>query len=274
VPSRSARACFLLSALSSLTPHQFLFSSLSLLSLQNGIDYSEWSPQADAFLDTDGYTRYDPAAPGWRAGKAACKAALQAELGLPVNPDTPLLAFIGRLDHQKGVDLIMESFDWLMGEGVQLVLLGSGRHDLEDGLRGLEGARPDQCRAWVGFSVAMAHRMTAGADLLLMPSRFEPCGLNQLYAMAYGTVPVVHAVGGLRDTVAPFNPFEDTGTGWTFDRAEGRALRDAVANALHTYRAFRPSFEAIGQRGADQDLSWDAAAATYEEVLVAAKYQW
>lgn len=91
---------------------------------------------------------------------------------------------------------------------------------------------------------------------------------------AYGTVPIVHAVGGLRDTVSPFNPFDDTGTGWTFDRADGRALRDAVANALHTYRAFRPSFDAIGQRGADQDLSWDVAAATYEEVLVAAKYQW
>lgn len=240
----------------------------------NGIDYSEWSPQADAFLDTDGYTRYDPSKPGWRAGKAACKAALQAELGLPVQPDTPVLAFIGRLDHQKGVDLIMESFDWLMGEGVQLVLLGSGRGDLEDGLRGMEAARPDQCRAWVGFSVAMAHRMTAGADILLMPSRFEPCGLNQLYAMAYGTVPVVHAVGGLRDTVSPFNPFDDTGTGWTFDCADGRALRDAVANALHTYRAFRPSFDGIGQRGTEQDLSWDAAAATYEDVLVAAKYQW
>ncbi len=150
---------------------------------QNGIDYSEWSPQADACLDGDGYTRYDPATPGWRAGKAACKAALQAELGLPVNPDAPLLAFIGRLDHQKGVDLIMDSYDWLMGEGVQLVMLGSGRGDLEDGLRGMEAGRPDQCRAWVGFSVAMAHRMTAGADMLLMPSRFEPCGLNQLYAM-------------------------------------------------------------------------------------------
>jgi len=87
-------------------------------------------------------------------------------------------------------------------------------------------------------------------------------------------VPVVHAVGGLRDTVSPFNPFEDSGTGWTFDRADGRALRDAVANALHTYRAFRPSFDGIGERGAAQDLSWDAAAATYEEVLVAAKYQW
>jgi glycosyltransferase involved in cell wall biosynthesis len=161
-------------------------NSLSPLLSQNGIDYSEWSPQADAFLDGDGYSRYDPSTPGWRAGKAACKAALQAELGLPVNPDAPLLAFIGRLDHQKGADLIMDSFDWLMGEGCQLVLLGSGRHDLEDGLRRLEGARPDQCRAWVGFSVAMAHRMTAGADMLLMPSRFEPCGLNQLYAMVSG----------------------------------------------------------------------------------------
>ena len=130
------------------------------------------------------------------------------------------------------------------------------------------------CRGWVGFSVPMAHRITAAVDMLLMPSRFEPCGLNQLYAMKYGTVPVVHAVGGLRETVEQFNPFENTGTGWQFDRAEGGAFRDAMGNALYTYREHRESFEKIGQRGADQDLSWDNAAERYEGVLVDAKYQW
>lgn len=200
--------------------------------------------------------------------------ALQKELGLPVNPDIPLFGFIGRLDYQKGVDLIRDSHQWLMSQGAQLVMLGSGRADLEDDLRSMEASYNQQTRSWVGFSVKMAHRITAGCDLLLMPSRFEPCGLNQLYAMSYGTVPIVHAVGGLRDTVTPFNPFENSGTGWTFERADAEQMRGAVLNALETYRNYRDSFRQIQIRSMQQDLSWDHAAEVYEEVLVAAKYQW
>jgi starch synthase len=192
--------------------------------------------------------------------------ALQKELGLKVDPDIPLFGFIGRLDYQKGVDLIRDSHGWLMGQGVQLVMLGSGRADLENDLRSMEASHNQQTRSWVGFSVKMAHRITAGADILLMPSRFEPCGLNQLYAMAYGTVPVVHAVGGLRDTVTPFNPFEQTGTGWTFERAEAEHMRGACTNALETYRKYRPDFVKLQRRGMAQDLSWDHAAQIYEEV--------
>jgi starch synthase len=107
-----------------------------------------------------------------------------------------------------------------------------------------------------------------------MPSRFEPCGLNQLYAMRYGTVPIVHAVGGLRETVQQFNPFEKTGTGWQFDRAESAAFRDACGNALYTFREHRKDFQEIARRGAEQDLSWDKAAEQYEDVLVGAKFQW
>ncbi|PNG99585.1 Starch synthase 2, chloroplastic/amyloplastic, partial [Tetrabaena socialis] len=189
-----------------------------LRGIVNGIDYQEWNPETDEFLATDGYANYgtDTLA----EGKRACKMALQRELGLQVDPDVPMLGFIGRLDYQKGVDLIRDTYDYMMGERCQLVMLGSGRPDLEEALRDMEGRNKSQCRSWVGFSVKMAHRITAGVDLLLMPSRFEPCGLNQLYAMAYGTVPVVHAVGGLRDTVQQFNPFENSGTGWCFDRAE------------------------------------------------------
>ena len=120
----------------------------------------------------------------------------------------------------------------------------------------------------------MAHRMTAAADILLMPSRFEPCGLNQLYAMAYGTVPVVHAVGGLRDTVKPFNPFENTGTGWTFEWSDAGAFRNAMGDALYTYREHKDSFKGLMVRGMEQDLSWEHAAEQYEDVLVQAKYQW
>ena len=238
----------------------------------NGIDVHEWHPSVDAFLDTDGYQRYDVDTVD--AGKAACKAALQKELGLPVNPDVPLLAFIGRLDYQKGVDLIRDNYEWLMSENVQLVMLGSGRDDLENSLREMEGRNGDKCRCWVGFSVKMAHRMTAAADMLLMPSRFEPCGLNQLYAMAYGTVPIVHAVGGLRDTVTPFNPYENSGTGWTFERADAGAFQRAMGDAMYTFRDHKESFKGVMLRGMEQDLSWEHAAEQYEDVLVQAKYQW
>lgn len=249
--------------------------SWKLRGIVNGIDTKDWSPVEDPFLSNDntwGYRTYN--VDTLVEGKAACKRALQRELGLPEDPDVPMLGFIGRLDFQKGVDLIHESFDWMMSQGYQLVMLGSGRQDLENSLKQMESARFQQCRGWVGFSVSMAHRLTAGADILLMPSRFEPCGLNQLYAMAYGTVPVVHAVGGLKDTVQPFNPENDSGTGWTFEWAQGEQLRHAVGNAVYTYKEYRESFRAIQRRGMSQDLSWDNAAQQYEEVLVAGKYQW
>ncbi|CAL5037688.1 unnamed protein product [Urochloa decumbens] len=238
----------------------------------NGIDHQEWNPEVDVHLRSDGYTNYNIQT--LDSGKRQCKAALQRELGLEVRDDVPLLGFIGRLDGQKGVDIIGDAMPWLAGQDVQLVMLGSGRGDLERMLQHLERSHHDKVRAWVGFSVPMAHRITAGADVLLMPSRFEPCGLNQLYAMAYGTVPVVHAVGGLRDTVAPFDPFAGAGLGWTFDRAESHKLIEALGHCLDTYRKYKESWRGIQERGMAQDLSWDHAAELYEEVLVKAKYQW
>nr|XP_029119566.1 granule-bound starch synthase 2, chloroplastic/amyloplastic isoform X2 [Elaeis guineensis] len=238
----------------------------------NGIDTKGWNPKFDVHLKSDGYTNYS--LESLQTGKARCKAALQRELGLPVRDNIPVLAFIGRLDHQKGVDLIAEAMHWIAGQDVQLVLLGTGRPDLEDMLRNFERQHYDKVRGWVGFSVKMAHRITAGADVLLMPSRFEPCGLNQLYAMMYGTVPVVHAVGGLRDTVHQFDPYAETGLGWAFERAEANRLIDALGNCLKTYRNYKSSWEGLQKRGMMQDLSWDNAAYRYEEILVAAKHQW
>ncbi|KAI3900683.1 hypothetical protein MKW98_009293 [Papaver atlanticum] len=243
-----------------------------LSGIVNGIDTTEWSPQVDVHLKSDGYTNYSLET--LHTGKARCKAALQEELGLPIREDVPLIGFIGRLDHQKGVDLIAAAMPWMVDQDIQLVMLGTGRPDLEDMLKHFEGQYRDKVRGWVGFSVKVAHRITAGADILLMPSRFEPCGLNQLYAMNYGTVPVVHAVGGLRDTVHPFDPYNESGLGWTFGRAEADQLIHAMGNCLLTYREYKESWKGIQKRGMMQDLSWDSAAQNYEEVLVAAKYQW
>ncbi|KAH1128994.1 hypothetical protein J1N35_000372 [Gossypium stocksii] len=243
-----------------------------LQGIVNGIDMEDWNPQHDVHLKSDGYTNYSIET--LQRGKAQCKAALQKELGLPVREDVPLIGFIGRLDHQKGVDIIAEAIPWMMDQDVQLVLLGTGSQDLEELLRQFEDQHHDKVRGWVGFSVQTAHRITAGADILLMPSRFEPCGLNQLYAMCYGTIPVVHAVGGLRDTVQPFNPFEESGFGWTFDSADASKLIHALGNCLLTYCEYKESWDGLRRRGMMQDLSWDNAAQKYEEVLVAAKYQW
>ncbi|ONK75440.1 uncharacterized protein A4U43_C03F16860 [Asparagus officinalis] len=238
----------------------------------NGVDTKDWNPSLDVHLKSDGYANYSLET--LHTGKSQCKAALQKELGLPVRDHVPIIGFIGRLDYQKGVDLIAEAMPWIVGQDVQLIMLGTGRQDLEEMLRNFEGHNRDKVRGWVGFSVKMAHRITAGADVLLMPSRFEPCGLNQLYAMMYGTVPVVHAVGGLRDTVQQFDPYSESGLGWTFDRAESHKLIDALGNCLNTYWNYKKSWEGLQRRGMMQDLSWDSAAQQYEEVLVAAKYQW
>ena len=243
-----------------------------LQGIVNGVDTKDWNPQFDVHLKSDGYTNYSLET--LQRGKSQCKAALQRELGLPVRDNVPIVAFIGRLDYQKGVDLIAEAMPWIMGQDVQLIMLGTGRKDLEEMLRRFEGQHHDKVRGWVGFSVKMAHRITAGADVLLMPSRFEPCGLNQLYAMMYGTIPVVHAVGGLRDTVRQFDPYSETGWGWVFDRAEAGRLIDALGNCLNTYWNYKNSWEGLQRRGMMQDLSWDNAAQQYEDVLVAAKYQW
>lgn len=243
-----------------------------LRGIVNGIDNNDWNPELDVHLKNDGYVNYSIET--LETGKTTCKTALQKELGLPVRSDVPVIGFIGRLDHQKGVDIIAESMPWLVQQDIQLVMLGTGRSDLENMLRSFEGEHRDKVRGWVGFSVRTAHRITAGCDILMMPSRFEPCGLNQLYAMRYGTVPVVHAVGGLKDTVQPFDPFSDTGLGWTFECAESSRLIHALGNALWTYRDFKPSWLGIQKRGMSQDLSWDNAAKQYEDVLLAAKYQW
>ncbi|MQM10718.1 hypothetical protein Taro_043611 [Colocasia esculenta] len=245
--------------------HELLNSRKSVLNgITNGIDVGDWDPASDQHIQFH-YSVND------LSGKVKCKMALQEEFGLDVRPDCPLIGFIGRLDMQKGTDLIMMAMPELMKEDIQFVMLGSGDAGTEQWMRTAESIYRDKFRGWVGFNVAISHRITAGCDILLMPSRFEPCGLNQLYAMRYGTVPVVHATGGLKDTVENFNPYANEGsgkgTGWAFSPLSKDSMLKALNLAIRTYRDFKPSWEGLMKRGMSKDFTWDNAAAQYEQVF-------
>ncbi|KAL7230018.1 hypothetical protein ACSBR2_008545 [Camellia fascicularis] len=245
--------------------HELLSSRKSVLNgITNGVDDTEWNPSLDKHIPSH-YSIHD------LSGKVECKIALQKELGLPIDPDCPLIGFIGRLDYQKGIDIILSATPELMDEDVQFVMLGSGEKQYEDWMRVTESYYKDKFRGWVGFNVPISHRITAGCDMLLMPSRFEPCGLNQLYAMRYGTIPVVHSTGGLRDTVENFNPYAQEssgeGTGWTFSPLSRESMLVALKVAIQTYREFKPSWEGLMKRGMERDSSWDNAAVQYEQVF-------
>ncbi|WP_242340572.1 MULTISPECIES: glycogen synthase GlgA [Anaeromyxobacter] len=223
----------------------------------NGIDVAEWDPATDRHLPA----HYSAAE---LAGKARCKAALQRELGLPERPEIPLVAMVGRLAEQKGLDLVVAALGELLGRELQLALLGSGRRDWEEVFARAARERPERMAARIGFDEGLAHRLEAGADLFLMPSRFEPCGLNQMYSLRYGTVPIVRAVGGLDDTVEDYDGFQ-RGTGFKFRDYHPQAMLLAVRRALETYRDGR-AFRALRLRGMAQDFSWDRSAQAYESL--------
>lgn len=234
-----------------------------LSGILNGVD-DAWDPRTD--VHTAAHFSADDL-----PGKAACKAALQRELGLPVRPEVPLLGLVARLDHQKGVDLVQAAAPWLLRHDVQLVMLGSGSAALEGFFRAAERSWPQKVRGWVGFNEGLAHRIEAGADMFLMPSRFEPCGLNQMYSMRYGTVPIVHATGGLADTVHTFDPLADTGTGWAFRSFSVEPFVEALGWALYTFRNHPEAWRGIQLRGMRQDFSWERSARAYVEVYEAAR---
>lgn len=245
--------------------HELLGSRKTVLNgITNGIDVNEWDPSSDEHIDFH-YSIHD------LSGKVQCKTALQKELCLPIRPDCPLIGFIGRLDYQKGIDIIRAATPELMEEDVQFVMLGSGDPQYENWMRATEAIYKDKFRGWVGFNVPISHRITAGSDILLMPSRFEPCGLNQLYAMKYGTVPVVHCTGGLRDTVQTFNPYAQQGwgegTGWAFSPLSKESMLAALRVASETYRKHKSSWEGLMKRGMERDYTWDNAAGQYEQVF-------
>lgn len=235
-----------------------------LVGILNGID-AAWDPRTDPHIAANfGHTA--GAAPGDLDGKALCKAALQRELGLPVRPGVPLLASIGRLDPQKGIDRIEAVMPWLLAQDVQIVMLGSGASRYEAFLRQTEASAPMKARVRIGFDERLAHRIEAGADVFLMPSRFEPCGLNQMYSMRYGTVPIVHATGGLADTVVTVDPRHAEGTGWAYPEDTDEALQQAIGFALGTYRSFPAAWRQIQRAGMATDFSWNNSAGLYERV--------
>jgi starch synthase len=221
----------------------------------NWIDVAEWDPATDPHLPA----HYSATA---LAGKARCKAELQRELGLPVRADLPLAAVVSRIANQKGHDLLVAALPELLARDVQLALLGSGQRVYEEALVRAARDRPERMAARIGFDEGLAHRMEAGADLFLMPSRFEPCGLNQMYSLRYGTVPVVRAVGGLADTVEDYDGW-NRGTGFRFGEYTPAALLLAARRAFETYRD-RRAWSGLVARGMAQDFSWDRSAASYE----------
>lgn len=231
----------------------------------NGIG-PEWAPADDPFLAAaPGYSTFD--ATTVTTGKAACKAALQAEAGLPIKPDAPLCVFIGRLDYQKRADMVLTAAGLIAARGGQLIMLGSGDPSLEMGLRSLEHLFPDSARGIVGFDVALSHRINAGGDIFLMPSVFEPCGTAQMGALGAGTVPIVHETGGLADTVTTFDPAAPDGTnGWTFSPCDQPSFERALGYALDTY-ADKATWGALVQRCMACDFSWDKSAAEWEQTI-------
>ena len=224
----------------------------------NGIDDSVWTPSHDPHLERT----YD-AGTLWE--KKRDKEALQRELGLPLRADLPLAGSVSRLTAQKGTDLLVKAMPRLLKDGLQLVALGTGDGHLEAAMKALETAHPDRVRVRLGFDEGLAHRITAGCDLFVMPSQFEPCGLNQLYAMAYGSPPVVRAVGGLDDSVVDFDGKSGSGTGFKFAASTDVALEAAVRRAMLVFHD-PGAYAALQRRAMSQDLSWRIPAAAYEKI--------
>jgi len=235
-----------------------------LTGILNGVDYDQWSPTRDPHLATC----YD--ADTHVAGKQACKQALQRQLGLPEEPAEPLLASIGRLVEQKGFDLLAQVIpEWVQRDSAQWVILGTGQRKYHDQLQLLAERYPKNVAVQLTFSTALAHQIQAGADMLVMPSRYEPCGLNQLYGLRYGTVPVVRATGGLADTIQDVaeQPAEaGAANGYCFREASALALGETLRRACDDYRNRKPLWNRLVQTAMRQDWSWARSASRYAEL--------
>ena len=233
-----------------------------LTGITNGIDVGTFNPSTDPNLPAHYNSRTVA------SGKAKCKAALQAEVGLPQRPDVPLMVMVTRLAGHKGLDLLCHIARRLMWEeDCQLLILGTGEAHFEQFFQGLAREFPDRVAAKITFNLGLAARIYAGGDIYLMPSKSEPCGLSQMNAMRYGTVPVVHATGGLKDTVPSANEKGEDGLGFTFQSYNADDFMGAIKRALHLYRDDPKAWKALQRRGMDQDFSWDKPAGKYMELF-------
>lgn len=230
--------------------------SYALQGILNGIDVAGFDPATDKRIAAN-YTVED------RGGKAVCKAKLQEELGLEVRDDRPLMVMVTRLTRQKGMDLVMYALDRILSGGVQVAVLGTGDRDYEDGLRYFQDKYPGTMAARIEFDPALSQRMYAAADMFLMPSKFEPCGLSQIIAMRYGTLPIVRETGGLKDTVIPYNEFTGEGTGFSFSNFNGDEMGDAVFRAARLFWDNRDAWNQLVTQAMSQDFSWTRSADKY-----------
>lgn len=230
--------------------------SYALQGILNGIDVAGFDPATDKRIAAN-YTVED------RSGKAVCKAKLQEELGLEVRDDRPLMVMVTRLTRQKGMDLVMYALDRILAGGVQVAVLGTGDRDYEDGLRYFQNKYPGTMAARIEFDPALSQRMYAAADMFLMPSKFEPCGLSQIIAMRYGTLPIVRETGGLKDTVIPYNEFTGAGTGFSFSNFNGDEMGDAVFRAARLFWDNRDAWNQLVTHAMSQDFSWTRSADKY-----------
>ena len=230
--------------------------SYALQGILNGIDVAGFDPATDKRIAAN-YTVED------RSGKAVCKAKLQEELGLEVRDDRPLMVMVTRLTRQKGMDLVMYALERILAGGVQVAVLGTGDRDYEDGLRYFQDKYPGTMAARIEFDPALSQRMYAAADMFLMPSKFEPCGLSQIIAMRYGTLPIVRETGGLKDTVIPYNEFTGEGTGFSFSNFNGDEMGDAVFRAARLFWDNRDAWNQLVTQAMSQDFSWTRSADKY-----------
>lgn len=230
--------------------------SYALQGILNGIDVAGFDPATDKRIAAN-YTVED------RSGKAVCKAKLQEELGLEVRDDRPLMVMVTRLTRQKGLDLVMYALDRILAGGVQVAVLGTGDRDYEDGLRYFQDKYPGTMAARIEFDPVLSQRMYAAADMFLMPSKFEPCGLSQIIAMRYGTLPIVRETGGLKDTVQPYNEFTGEGTGFSFSNFNGDEMGDAVFRAARLFWDNRDAWNQLVTQAMSQDFSWTRSADKY-----------
>lgn len=238
--------------------------SPALEGILNGVDGATWNPSTDPYL-AQPYHRDD------LSGKMACKAMLQRLAGFPVRPDVPVFGLVTRMTHQKGLDVLAHAMRAILDLDVQMVLLGAGDAPAEEFFRSVARARPERFCAWIQFDRALAHQIVAGSDFFVMPSRYEPCGLNQMYSLLYGTLPLVRATGGLADTVQNYDESTREGTGFVLHDLTPNSLRDLIGWAVSTWYARGADVDQMRRRAMNSDFSWEASATKYEQAYLRAQ---